>query len=362
MAMKTKVFILFLALSASVATIFAESGTCGNDLTWELTNGVLTINGTGPMTNWDYYEDVPWSSYAANITSVIIGNNVTSIGDDAFNGCSSLTSIEIPNSVTRIGGYAFCCCQCLRSITIPNSVTSIGNCAFFSCSSLTNPVYNAHVFAFLPTSYTGVYTIPDGIELIAGSAFESCSGMTSVTIPNSVTSIGDYAFSSCLGLKSATIGNSVTNIGESAFNGCTSLTNVTIPNSVTTIGMMAFIHCRGLTSVTIPNSVTSIRDGAFLYCSGLTSITCEAVTPPTCLGNYVFGNVDKSIPLYVPGPSTSQYKAADVWKDFANILPLRTIINEAISNQEKITKLIQNGQLVIEKNGELFNAHGARVK
>ena len=89
-------------------------------------------------------------------------------------------------------------------LTIPNSVTSIGNYAFYYCTGLTSPVYNAHVFAYMPPSYSGEYTIPDGIEIISSTAFYSCSNLTSVTIPNSVTNIGDYAFEYCTGLTTIT--------------------------------------------------------------------------------------------------------------------------------------------------------------
>ncbi len=141
----------------------------------------------------------------SGLTSVEIPNSVTSIGGDAFFGCTGLTSVEIPNSVTSIGGYAFAYCTALTSVTIPNSVTSIGDCAFIACSGLTSPVYNAHVFAFMPTSYSGAYMIPDGIESIAGGAFKGCSSLTSVIIPNSVTSIGYCAFARCSSLTSVMI-------------------------------------------------------------------------------------------------------------------------------------------------------------
>lgn len=156
-------------------------------------------------------------SRCTGLTSVTIPNSVTSIGTAAFNLCRGLTSVTIPNSVTSIGEQAFAYCSGLTSITIPNSVTSIGRHAFVSCTGLTSPVYNAHVFAYMPTVYSGAYTIPVGIESIAGGAFEDCTGLTSMTIPNSVTSIGDYAFWRCTGLTSVTIPNSVTSIGESVF-------------------------------------------------------------------------------------------------------------------------------------------------
>ena len=141
------------------------------------------------------------------LTSVTIGNSVTSIGISAFYKCTGLSSVTIPDSVTSIEWSAFGNCSSLTSIIIPDNVTSIGLWVFDNCTSLTSPVYNAHVFAFMPTSYSGAYTIPDGIESIAGTAFYNCSGLTSVTIANSVTYIGDCAFYDCKKLTSVTIGD-----------------------------------------------------------------------------------------------------------------------------------------------------------
>ena len=241
-------------------------GTCGDNLTWNLKKGVLTISGTGAMQNWNYPSS-PWHEFYDDIQSVVIEDGVTSIGKYAFSGCSGLTSVTISNSVTSIGENAFRDCSGLTSVTIPNSVTSIGKDAFYGCN-----------------------------------------GLTSVTISNSVTSIGNDAFYGCSGLTSVTIPNSVTSIGGYAFEGCTGLTSVTIPNSVTSIGDYAFYGCTNLTSVTIGNSVTSIGSGAFEGCTGLTSVTIEAETPPV-LGRSAFANTN-NFPINVPCGTIDAYRTA----------------------------------------------------
>ena len=90
------------------------------------------LNDTGG----NYDDTSPWYSYRADIKAVVIEEGVTSIGDNAFNECSSLTSVSIPNSVTSIGEFAFISCSSLKSFSIPNSVTNIGLFSFYSCSSL----------------------------------------------------------------------------------------------------------------------------------------------------------------------------------------------------------------------------------
>ena len=150
------------------------------------------------------------------------------------------------------------------------------------------------------------------------------TSIKTVIIEDGVTSIGNYAFYKCSSLTSVTIPNSITSIGGSAFNNCSSLASITIPNSITSIEFWAFRLCSNLTSIEIPNSVTSIGYAGLCNCSSLTSIICDAVTPPA-LGEEVFKNVTKSIPLYVPAESIDAYKAADQWKDFFNISPLNKV-------------------------------------
>ena len=262
-----------------------------------------------------------------SLISVTIPDSVTTIGTGAFASCDSLkefkgkyatdngrclimdntiityanksgTEYTIPDSVTTIGDWAFEGCSSLTSVTIGESVTTIGRYAFAYCESLTS------------------ITIPDSVTTIGDSAFSSCDSLTSITIPDSVTTIGGYAFYSCDSLTSITIPDSVTTIGGSAFNGCSSLTSVTIPDSVTTIGRYAFYYCTSLTSVTIGDSVTTIGQRAFYYCTSLTSVYCKATTPPS-IGYYVFYYNAKSREIYVPTASVNDYKTADGWSDYA---------------------------------------------
>ncbi len=274
--MKTKILTLLIAVAANVGTLCASivNGTCGENLTWSLNtkDSTFTINGSGAMYNYDQQgQDVPWGEYKSYIAHIVMPDGLTSIGDFAFYDCSALTSVTIPNSVIRIGIRTFANSG-LTSLTLPNSVTNIGNLAFSGCDNLSSFVYNLHVFAHMPRSYSGAYTIPEGIESIAGGAFQSCHSLTSVTIPSSVTSIGGGAFYGCSYLTSIEFPNSVTSIEHEMFYKCTYLTSVTIPNSVTSIGDRAFQYCTHLTSITIPNSVTSIGRKAFSNCTRLTSV------------------------------------------------------------------------------------------
>ena len=222
--------------------------------------------------------------YAGNVVipeSVAYDGNtysVTSIGNDAFSGCSSLTEITISNSVTFIGNNAFRGCSSLTELTIPNSVTSIGEDVFSYCSSLAEVTISDNMTSIGNGAFWNCYaltsvTIPNSVTTIGNSAFSSCSGLTELTIPGSVTSIGNHAFSDCSGLTEITIPNGVTSIGDGTFYGCSGLTEVTIGNSVASIGFAAFQDCSGLTELTIPNSVISIDGQAFLGCSGLTELT-----------------------------------------------------------------------------------------
>ena len=269
------------------------SGTCGDNLTWSFdkSTGTLEISGTGYMCTWS--NNVPWGDYGYAITTVIINNGVTSIGNYAFFYCDSLTNITIPSSITDIGYNAFSGCRSLTNITIPNGVTCIGDGAFSNCNGLTDiaipdSVIGIDSYAFLGCSSLTSITIPEGVTCIDEGTFSGCSGLTNITIPDGVTSIGDHAFSGCSGLTNITIPDGVTSIGDYAFSYCSSLTSVTIGNGVTSIGEEAFRDCNSLIDITIPDSVTNIGHYAFYDCISLAKI--DIPDSLTDIGNFSFDN------------------------------------------------------------------------
>ncbi len=231
----------------------SSSGLCGDDLTWTLDDGNLSITGSGEMYDYEA-KKAPWGT---KIKSLNIGDSVTSIGNHAFYVCKSLESVDIPESVTSIRYNAFRGCTSLASVDIEGSVTSIGESAFRGCTSLDS------------------VTIPDSVRRIGISAFNGCTSLASADIGGSVTFIGESAFRGCTSLESVTIPDSVKTIGDYAFRGCTSLASADIGDSVTGPGFFAFQECTSLESVTIGKSVTEINSSTFSDCTSLTSISVD---------------------------------------------------------------------------------------
>ena len=305
---------LFWGLSLSVeAQSVVASGICGagggSNLTWELnSDSVLTISGSGAMEDYNTSPNrisTPWWTYGNEITTIVIGNSVTSIGNSAFDYYfTKLISVTIGNSVVSIGNRSFFYCSSLTSITFPNSVTSIGEDAFNGCG------------------FTSV-TFSSSVTSIGKSAFYMCRSLLSVTIPSTVTSIGVGAFGYCDGLTAInvdggnqyftsdngvlfnktkthllcypakksghyTVPNTVTDIVESAFSWCT-LSSITLPNSLINIEQYAFWSCRFDNypyTITIPSSVQSIGTRAFGQCDFLYTVDG---------GNQYYSSLDGSL-------------------------------------------------------------------
>ena len=181
------------------------------------------------------------------IESVEIPDSVTSIGDNAFVGCSGLTAFKLPIDITSIGYGAFVGCSGLKTVDLTSysKLTSIGDGAFAGCTGLTS------------------ITIPDSVTSIGSEAFTYCTGLTAFKLPIDITSIGSGAFAGCSGLKTVdlTSYSKLTSIGDSAFKDCTGLTSITIPERITLIGSYTFDSCSSLTEVTYKGKIyTSKRE------------------------------------------------------------------------------------------------------
>ena len=193
-----KFFTFLLALTVGVGTVFAESGTCGDNLTWELDGGVLTIFGTGKMTDYKSDSLAPWYPNRMLIKSAVIEKGVTSIGDFTFFNCYELSTVSIPSGIKSIGKNVFTGCNSLIS---------------FEASSGGEYVTNYGVLYY---GSTRLIRFPSGKQ-----------GSYTYIIGKNVTRIEDYAFQNSTGMTAIFMQTNVTNIGEGAFQGCTGLTSIT---------------------------------------------------------------------------------------------------------------------------------------
>ena len=194
----------------------------------------LIISGSATL-------DVSFTAVSSKNTLKTVKIEKGVIGDSAFNNCKNLTTVELGDGVTSIGKSAFLKCTQLPSITIGNGVASIGASAFNGCTALTNA------------------NIESGA--IGASAFQDCSNLANVTLGGDVTSIGVNAFLRCTALTSMNIGSSVKTIESYAFSGCSSLDEVTI--SAAQVKSNAFSKATALKKVTFGNDVTNIAAGVF---------------------------------------------------------------------------------------------------
>lgn len=246
------ILLCMLLLPANVqAAEVTDSGTCGENLTWEIDDaGVLTVSGTG---NMDFTGNPPWGKHKRNITKIVVEEGVTGIAVNAFGSCTALTVLELPDSLEFIDRHAFELCAALTDVHFGSKLAFIDENAFAGCTGLTR------------------ITIPDSVTEIGDSAFAGCTGLTKITIPDSVTKIGKNAFRRCTGLTSVELGDGITTIFSGSFALCTGLTRITIPDKVFVIQDGAFEACIQLKEVTLGSRVNHVGPMAFADCASLTS-------------------------------------------------------------------------------------------
>ncbi len=281
----------------------------------------LTLTGSGPMISYtsssDVYNRAPWISYRNNITTLVVEDGITSIGDYNFLGCSSLRCVTLADSIESIGESALSLKYLLQELHCPAGLKTIGKDAFQSCSGLVTLELNEGLEsigdgAFLSCAKLTDVKFPSTLTSVGIDAFSNV-GLTSLTIPSTLTSIGEGAFCNmqklltievdaanpryrvmtgtlyelredgtpCAALAYALAsGNTVLDIaagtekiGSKAFSNANKLISITLPEGLRTIGEMAFYKCNKLETMAIPRGVTSIGKQAFYYCEALRELS-----------------------------------------------------------------------------------------
>ena len=272
---------LFDYLNTQIADFaYSDSYQCGPSLFYNFSSssGTLSFSGSGTMDNF-IYDTIPWRQNRNAITSIVIPEGVTSIGDNAFYGCSKLKSVSLPSTLKSIGDEAFDGCTWLENISIPDGVTRIAKKAFYQCRDLTNVELPSSLKSIGEEAFTECkklysISIPYGAETLENGAFARCDGLTYVLIPDTVETIGNWAFTDCIALKVADIPKNVKIIGERAFKSCRRLETEVELKQITDLGEQAFYDCEKITSLVISSSsITEIPNLAFNSCYALQSVT-----------------------------------------------------------------------------------------
>ena len=330
----------FLRIPSSVTTIGAYAF-ANTSITGTLTFQDVTEIGEGAFEN------------CKNISDLNFGFSLKKIGDKAFNGCTFPINLSIPNTVTEIGNYAFYKCGEIRKLTLPTSLERIGSYAFADCKNIGgNLLIPSSVKEIGDGAFSNCIgffgtiemTHPSRIDNLIKIGKEAFAGVRNITgalmIPNTVKEIGDGAFRGCISFdKHLTLSKNLTKIGKEAFSGCKKLIgNLSIPNTVTEIGDNAFYGCEGLNAyltisdklqrignyvfygcskliggLTIPNSVTEIGAYAFYNCGGLN----RNLTLPTNLkkiGDKAFASCSKLHCEELVLPATLESFGEDVFQ------------------------------------------------
>ena len=298
-------------------------------------------------------------SGCSNLQSIGESAKCTSVGDGAFSGCSSLEKIDL-SMCTSVGQNAFYGCSSLQTVGNPK-FTSIPDYAFSGCSSLEN-IDLSMCTSVGSSAFSGCSSLAK-IDLskcasVGSSAFSGCSSLQSVGNPK-LTSIPDYAFSDCSSLENIDL-SMCTSVGSSAFSGCSAITEVDL-STCKNIGSSAFGDCCGLLSADLPK-VESLGDCAFLR-SGITKISLPETLKSMgyhCFDKvteYTFNGTQPAVlhaptfdePAYlirVPESAIDTYKAADIWKNYADIIFSISdqldydVTTTAMDNQSGLEKVI----------------------
>ena len=297
-------------------------------------------NGGSQITEVTISNDV--NSYAfrgfKNLTKVYFaGNNVINIGTDAFYDCKNLSEINFPSSLKTIGSNAFHNTK-LNSISIPENIISIANEAFTGCTSLENVIIEA------------------SLTVLPSRMFDGCTNLQNVTLPKATTTIGNKTFKNCSSLTSLPEGDGLVKFDENAFEGCKGFTELTLPKNIQTIGNYAFKDCTNLTDLFIlePEDETTLTIGSsdwvFSGSKSLKIYSNRTKAPSSSVNPF---NGYESIKMYIPEGDTSGYDQSP-WKEL-NPKPYEEhAIHYYVDGEEIYSQPIEVGQPIQTEEDEEF--------
>ncbi len=307
-------------------------------------------------------EQVDSTFYASPKLKTFNAPKLTTICKKMFERSENMTAFVVPDQVTYIGEMAFNNCTALEYLVFPSTYSAaslaFGPNPFNGCKNFkgfkieeganlktdeTGVVYTADgkTLVRLPDSFAETsFTVPEGVETIAAYAFNKKTTLTSVTLPSTLKEIGNYAFAGCTKLTAIAIPDGVTAIGDYAFDRCTTLATATFGNGLTTIGIYAFNKCAALKAANFPAALVSIGDYAFSNCSKLAKVTFREGL--TSIGKYAFYSCKLIDSIILPASLTSMANSAfdgcNAAKEI-NCGGLTQIPDRAFANCRAVTKI-----------------------
>ena len=264
---------------------------CFRLTTLDFPDSLLSIGKFAFGTDRCYYEGIgdveynegAWVESYMNISTIVMSENLQTIGEGAFLGNNDLAAVYLPNTLTSVGGYVYAYCHGIKTYTLPDIFFEESTNGFRDCCGLNTIV------------------IPNTVTSLASSLFRGCQYATSVEIPSSVQTIGDSCFGGCYRLSSITFNEGLITIGDCAFINCTSIRTLIFPDSLETIGVSAFggayhrsiwhgeigYDMMYIQSITFGDGLKTIGDRAF---SPNVQLDCELNFPASLetIGAYAF--------------------------------------------------------------------------
>ncbi len=277
--------VICIPLCTQMPVNAADTGSCGEDAYYSVSDGVLTVSGTGTIENAEALREAkavvisegitgfadpsesPWAENTV-LERISFPEGFADLPAKCFLGSTALREVHLPDSMQSIGKYCFEGCTQLETVDLPGSLTALPAGCFYGCTQLNAP------------------ELPGTLTELGSSCFYSCTGLTVIALPDSLTVLGGSCFADCANLSSITLPDQIVTIGSGCFSGCTALTGIVLPPNIELIPNSCFEGCERLETVTMPEQCTIMLNRCFADCPALT----ELIFPENALPLSVFEN------------------------------------------------------------------------